>query len=75
MFNLPHFAALIAALGLTLVPTWLGYWGHPLVKPSKLLVNMERKDLLLGTSLICTELPPLVVLKMRMSSDQPHIYI
>ena len=44
MFLLPHFAALIAALGLTLVPTWLGFWNHPLVKPTKLLVNFDCAD-------------------------------
>lgn len=48
MFHLPHFAALITTLGLTLVPTWLGFWGHPLVKPSKLLVNFVNTDTNLG---------------------------
>ena len=40
MWDLPCFVHLIQLMGLSVVTTWLGLYGHDLLKPTKLLGNL-----------------------------------
>ena len=40
MWDLPCFVTLVQLMGLSVVTTWLGLYGHILLKPTKLLGNL-----------------------------------